>query len=119
ALVLRGTHHGRDRCGGLVERTHLVLDVRTDDTEADRATTGVGGVALPRLEVGGDRQVDRVHDPPHRLQHQVAWDLLTVVVAVHRRDRVAGGRERPGALGLRDDAGTGDVPDVDQGEQGR
>jgi hypothetical protein len=36
----------------LVERLHLVLQVGADDAGADRAAGGLGGVAVPALEVG-------------------------------------------------------------------
>ena len=35
-------------------------------------------VAVPPLEVGGDRQVDRRRDPADHLEHQVDGDLLAV-----------------------------------------
>ena len=85
----------------LGQRPHLVLDVAADHAQADRPADGLGGVAVPRLEVGGHRQVDRVDDPADGLEHQVARDVLAVLVAVHRRDRMAGGGDRAGALGLR------------------
>ena len=51
-------------------------------------------------------------DPADGMQHQVARDVLAVLVAVHRRDRMAGGGDGAGALAVGDDAGAGDVPDV-------
>ena len=57
---------------GLGERLHLVLDVGARPRPArSRGARSRPASPYPRLEVGGHRQVDRVDDPAHGLEHQV------------------------------------------------
>jgi hypothetical protein len=86
---------------------------------APTTANGLRSVAVPALEVGGDREVGRVDDPLDLLEHQVERDVLAVLVAEAGRDRVAGRCDRGGALDGGYRAGAHHVPDVDQRQQRR
>jgi len=117
-LGLRGRQHRLHAGHGLVQGPQLVLQVAAHHAQADRPTHGLGGVAVATLEVRGHRQVGGGDDPADRLEHQVHGDVLTVLVAVHRGDRVAGGGKRARARHVGDHPRGDRVPDVDDGEQG-
>ena len=118
ALADGGVHDRRHVAHGLVERLHLVLDVGADDPDTDGLADGLGRVAVPRLEVGRDRQRGRLDDAAHGLDHRVDGDLLAVRVAPGGGDRVAGGRDGGGARRVGDDLGADRVPHVDDRQQG-
>ena len=93
--------HRLDGGDGLVQRPHLVLEVAADDAGRDRPAGGLAGVAVAGLEVHGHRQVHGGGDPADHVQVQVERDVLAVLVAERRRDRVAGGGQGPDAVGRR------------------
>ena len=106
--------HGLDGGDGLVERLHLVLEVAADDAGRDGPAGGLPRVAVAGLEVHGHRQVHRGDDPADHVQVQVERDVLAVLVAERRRDRVAGGGQGPDAVGPGDHPRGDHVPDVGQ-----
>ena len=117
ALLLGDLHDVLDLLGRLGDGLELVLDVGADDAQPDRAADRLRRVAVAALEVCRHRQLGRVDDPLDLLEHQVQRDVLAVLVAERRGDRVAGGGQRRGALGLGHDLRADHVPDVHEGEQ--
>ena len=117
ALVRTRLDGGGDGGDRLLQGTHLIFEVGADDAGADRPADGRSGVAVPGLEVGADRQVDRGGDPPDGRDHLVQRDLLAVLVPRAGRDRVARGGKGRAAGQPGNDPGADDVPDVHHHEQ--
>ena len=86
----------------LLEREQLspvrVLEVHSDRARLDhrrgRLRSRRRALAIARLDVGGDRRLDRRGDAPDHIEHLGAADVLPIGVAEHVGDAGAGGRDR-------------------------
>ena len=114
--VPAGAQHRLDGGDRLVQRLHLVLEVAADGAGLDGPPGGLPGVAVAGLEVHRHRQVDRPGDPLDHVEVQLQRDVLAVLVAERRGDRVARGGQCADAVGRGDHLGGDDVPDVGQDE---
>lgn len=108
---------GLDRAHRIGQGLHLVLEVRADDPDVDRAGDRAARVAVTALEIGGDRDVDGAGDQADRGDHLVARDRLAVRVTVGGGDAVARGGESLGPRGSGDDRRSDRVPDVDEEQE--
>ncbi len=101
----------------LVERLDLVLEVRADDADVDRAGDRAARVAVAALEVGAHGELGLTGDEADLGDHLVAGDHLAVGVAAGGGDAVARRRERRRAGDVGDGAGGDRVPHVHHEEQ--